>query len=149
MANHTFELRQIGTVRSSLKDIHDCPHQESEDAPDAWIDIDPAYAEAVEGLEAGFEILVLTWLHLSDRSILKVHPRGDPEKPLKGVFATRSPHRPNPIGLHRTRVISVDPPCRLRVRNLEVVDKTPIVDIKSVLSGDRRGPAESTAKDFL
>lgn len=142
MPDHTFKLRQIGLVRSALKDIHDCPHQESEDAPEAFIEIDPEYSEALEGLEAGVEILILTWLHLADRSILKVHPRGNPNVPLRGVFGTRSPHRPNPIGLHRTRIMSVDPPCRLRVQPLEVVDKTPIVDIKPVLSGDRAGPVE-------
>jgi len=86
-------------------------------------------------LRVGDEIMVFTWLHLSDRSILKVHPRGDPDNPLRGVFATRSPHRPNPIGLHRTRITALEGPTRIRVESLEVIDKTPVVDIKSVLSG--------------
>ena len=132
MTNHIFQLKQIGIVRSALKDIHDCPRRESEGAPAAWIEIEPQYADALEGLDIGAEILVMTWLHLADRSRMKVHPRGNPENPIRGVFATRSPHRPNPIGLHKTRVISVDPPWSLQVQPLEVVDKTPVVDIKSV-----------------
>jgi len=137
MTRHDFELRQIGIIRSELKDIHDCKRQESEGAARAWIEIDPEYSAALEGLEPGAEILVLTWLHLAERSMLKVHPRGNPENPIRGVFATRSPHRPNPIGLHRTRVLSVESPHRLQVRPLEVIDKTPVVDIKLVLSDDR------------
>ena len=103
----------------------------------ACIEIDPEYSAGLEGLEAGVEILVLTWLHLADRSILRVHPRGNRENPMRGVFATRSPHRPNPIGLHRTRVLSVELPCSLHVQPLEVIDNTPVLDIKSVLLGDR------------
>ncbi|MBW1780742.1 MAG: tRNA (N6-threonylcarbamoyladenosine(37)-N6)-methyltransferase TrmO [Deltaproteobacteria bacterium] len=137
MTHPNFQLRPIGIVRSALKDVRDCPRQEGENAPGAWIEIQPEYAEALEGLQAGHDILVMTWLHLADRSILKVHPRGDPNNPVRGVFSTRSPHRPNPIGLHRTRVLAVAPPCRLQVQRLEVIDKTPVVDIKSVLSGDR------------
>ncbi len=137
MIPDAFQLRQIGIIRSELKDIDDCPHQESEDAPEAWIEVDPAYSDALEGLEAGAEILVLTWLHLADRSTLRVHPRGNPENPMRGVFGTRSPDRPNPIGLHRTRVMSLDSPYRLRVQPLGAVDRTPVVDIKPVLTGDR------------
>jgi tRNA-Thr(GGU) m(6)t(6)A37 methyltransferase TsaA len=137
MKSDVFPLKQIGIIRSELKDIDDCPRQEREGAPGAWIEIDPAYYDALEGLEPGAEIVVLTWLHLADRSMLKVHPRGNPKNPLRGVFATRSPHRPNPIGLHKTRVLSVESPNRLQVRPLEVIDKTPVVDIKPVLSGGR------------
>ena len=133
MTHHIFQLRQIGIVRSALKDVHDCPHQEREDAPGAWIEIDPEYSEALEGLEVGAEILVMTWLHLAERSILKVHPRGNRKNPIKGVFATRSPHRPNPIGLHKTRITAVEPPSRIKVAFLEVIDNTPVVDIKSVV----------------
>ncbi|HDZ91379.1 MAG: tRNA (N6-threonylcarbamoyladenosine(37)-N6)-methyltransferase TrmO [Deltaproteobacteria bacterium] len=135
MTRHHFHVRPIGTVRSALENIHDCPRQESEGAPGAWIEIDPPYAGGLDGLRVGDEIMVFTWLHLSDRSILKVHPRGDPDNPLRGVFATRSPHRPNPIGLHRTRITALEGPTRIRVESLEVIDKTPVVDIKSVLSG--------------
>jgi len=101
MTSHIFQIRPIGIVRSVLKNIHECPRQESEAAPGAWIEIEPQYAEAMDGLEVGDEIMVFTWMHLGDRSILKVHPRGNRENPIKGVFATRSPHRPNPIGLHK------------------------------------------------
>jgi len=137
MTSHIFQLRQIGIVRSALKDIHDCPCQESEGAPGAWIEIEPQYSEALDGLEVGDDIMVMTWMHLADRSILKVHPRGNRENPMKGVFATRSPHRPNPIGLHRTRITAVDPPSRIKVESLEVIDNTPVVDIKSVVSQSR------------
>jgi len=137
MTHNNFQLRQIGIVRSALKDIHDCPCQESEGAPGAWIEIEPQYSEALDGLEVGDEIMVFTWMHLADRSILKVHPRGNRENPMKGVFATRSPHRPNPIGLHRTRITAVDPPSRIKVESLEVIDNTPVVDIKSVVSQSR------------
>jgi len=134
MTSHNFQLRQIGIVRSALKDIHDCPRQESEGAPGAWIEIEPQYSEALDGLEVGDDIMVMTWMHLADRSILKVHPRGNRENPMKGVFATRSPHRPNPIGLHKTRIIAVAPPSRIKVEFLEVIDNTPVMDIKSVVS---------------
>jgi tRNA-Thr(GGU) m(6)t(6)A37 methyltransferase TsaA len=134
MTNHIFQLRQIGMVRSALKDIRVCPCQESEGAPEAWIEIEPQYAEAMDGLEVGAEIMVMTWMHLADRSILKVHPRGNRGNPIKGVFATRSPHRPNPIGLHKTRIIAAEPPSRIKVEYLEVIDNTPVVDIKSVVS---------------
>lgn len=134
MTQNDFQLRQIGMVRSALKDIRDCPCQESEGAPGAWIEIEPQYAEALDGLEVGNEIMVMTWMHLADRSILKVHPRGNRENPMKGVFATRSPHRPNPIGLHKTRIIAVEPPSRIKVEFLEVIDNTPVMDIKSVVS---------------
>jgi len=137
MKQHDFHLRQIGTVRSDLKDPHECRPQEREGHAKACIEIAPEYAEALHGLEAGAEILVLTWLHLADRSRLKVHPRGNPENPMRGVFATRSPHRPNPIGLHRTRILSVESFGKIHVRPLEVIDNTPVVDIKSVLSENR------------
>jgi len=132
MTSHNFQLRQIGIVRSALKDIRDCPRQEREGAPGAWIEIEPQYAEALDGLEVGDEIMVMTWLHQADRSRLKVHPRGNRENPIKGVFATRSPHRPNPIGLHKTRITAVESPYRIKVKSLEVIDHTPVVDIKSV-----------------
>ncbi len=109
--------------------------QGSEGAPEAWVEIDPAFADALAGVANGDEVILLTWLHLSRRDVLKVHPRGDPAKPLAGVFATRSPDRPNPIGLHRVHVLETDAPARLRVSPLEALDGTPVVDIKPVLSG--------------
>ena len=128
-----FELRQIGVVRSSLKNRRDCPFQEKEGAPEAWIEIDPAYADGLHGLDLGDEIIVLTWMHLANRDTLQVHPRGNRENPLKGVFAARSPSRPNPIGIHQTRIIALDQPLKIKVQALEVVDKTPVVDIKPVI----------------
>lgn len=133
MTQNDLQIRPIGIVRSALKNIHDCPHQESEAAPKAWIEIEPQYVAAMDGLEVGDEIMVFTWMHLADRSILKVHPRGNRENPIKGVFATRSPHRPNPIGLHKTRISAVEAPSRIKVEFLEVIDNTPVVDIKSVV----------------
>lgn len=127
------EIKKIGMVRSSLKNRRDCPSQEKEEAPEAWIEIDPAYADGLSGLHPGDEIIVFTWMHLANRSTLQVHPRGNRENPLKGVFATRSPSRPNPIGIHQTRIISRDRSSKIRVQALEVVDKTPVIDIKPVI----------------
>ncbi len=128
-----FELRQIGRVRSSLKSRADCPFQEKEGAPEAWVEIDPQYKDGLFGLQPGDEIIVFTWLHLGDRDKLQVHPRGNRKNPLKGVFATRSPSRPNPIGFHQTRILSFDQPLKIKVQALEVVDNTPVVDIKPVI----------------
>jgi tRNA-Thr(GGU) m(6)t(6)A37 methyltransferase TsaA len=113
----------------------EAPKQGAEGAPEAWIEIDAAHAAGLEGVTAGDEVLVLTWLHLGRRDVLRVHPRGDPANPLTGVFATRSPDRPNPIGLHRVRVLE-RAPGRLRVWPLEAVDGTPVIDIKPALSSD-------------
>ena len=126
------EIQKIGLVRSSLKDRRDCPFQETEAAPEAWIEINPAYADGLNGLHPGDEIIVFTWMHLANRHTLQVHPRRDTKNPLKGVFATRSPSRPNPIGFHQTRIVSLDQPLKIKVEALEVVDKTPVVDIKPV-----------------
>ncbi|MFO7985691.1 MAG: tRNA (N6-threonylcarbamoyladenosine(37)-N6)-methyltransferase TrmO [Desulfatiglandaceae bacterium] len=128
-----FRLTQIGVVRSPLKDLHQCPRQEREGAPEARIDMDPRYAEALKGLKTGKQIIILTWLHKADRERLKVHPRGNPAIPMRGVFSTRSPHRPNPIGLHQTRLLAFESPVSIRVAPLEAVDGTPVVDIKSVI----------------
>jgi tRNA-Thr(GGU) m(6)t(6)A37 methyltransferase TsaA len=132
-----FLLFPIGVVRSSLKSLEECPKQGHEGGPEAWLEIAPAFADAMDGLTVGREILVLTWLDKGRRDLLKVHPRGNPEVPLRGVFATRSPDRPNPIGLHRVEVLEVDNKGRLRVRPLEVLDGTPIIDIKPVLAGGK------------
>jgi tRNA-Thr(GGU) m(6)t(6)A37 methyltransferase TsaA len=132
-------LHPIAVVRSPLTSRKNAPRQGREGAPEAWVEIDPAYADAVAGISAGDEIILVSWLHQSDRDVLKVHPRGNPRNPLTGVFATRSPDRPNPIGLHRVRVVEVDEASRLRVAPLEAVDGTPIVDIKPVLHGSWDG----------
>jgi len=128
-----FEISPIGWVRSALKERSGAPRQGWEGAPNAELEIDPAFVQGLHGVESGQEIWILTWLHQSRRSILQVHPRGKVENPLTGVFATRSPDRPNPIGLHRARVLSVHGGCRLQVEGLEAIDGTPIVDIKPVL----------------
>jgi tRNA-Thr(GGU) m(6)t(6)A37 methyltransferase TsaA len=107
-----------------------------EGAPDAWLVFDPSVADAVTGIEVGTEVFVLTWLHRAQRDVLVVHPRSDPRNPLTGVFGTRSPDRPNPIGLHRVTVAAIDG-LRVLVRDLEAIDGTPIVDIKPVLAGGR------------
>lgn len=130
-----FLLQPVGVVRSPLKSRENCPKQGSEGAPDAWLEIDPAFTEALDGLTVGCEIFVLTWLHKAQRDLLKVHPRGNPAQPLRGVFATRSPHRPNPIGLHRVEILEIQESGRVRVRPLEALDGTPIVDIKPVIRG--------------
>ena len=130
-----YSLRPIGVVRSRLTAREQAPRQGSEGAPEAWVEIDPAFADALAGVAKGDEVILLTWLHLGRRDVLEVHPRGDPEKPLAGVFATRSPDRPNPIGLHRVHVLERDAPAHLRVRPLEALDGTPVVDIKPVFPG--------------
>jgi tRNA-Thr(GGU) m(6)t(6)A37 methyltransferase TsaA len=111
------------------------PRQGSEGAPEAWIDLEPGVLEGARDLRVGDEVLLLTWLDRADRAVLAVHPRDDPRAPLTGVFSTRSPDRPNPIGVHRVRLLEVAPG-RLRVSDLEAFDGTPVVDIKPVL--DRR-----------
>jgi tRNA-Thr(GGU) m(6)t(6)A37 methyltransferase TsaA len=126
------ELVAIGRVESPLKDRASAPKQGDEGAPDAWLAFDPSFADALDGIAAGDEMLVLTWLDRAQRDVLRVHPRSDPANPLQGVFNTRSPDRPNPIGLHRVTVEEVDG-TRLRVRDLEAIDRTPIVDLKPVL----------------
>jgi tRNA-Thr(GGU) m(6)t(6)A37 methyltransferase TsaA len=128
-----FELRPIGRVHSPLTRRKDAPRQPWEGAPEAWIEIDPAYLPALHLLAEGDEIWVLTWLHASRRDALQVHPGRDLDAPLTGVFATRSPDRPNPIGLHRTRVLHIEDGTRLHVEALEAIDGTPVVDIKCVL----------------
>ncbi len=126
-------LRFIGTVRSDLRDRKDAPKNESEGAPPATIVIEPAYLEGLDGLSVGQEIILLTWFHLSDRDVLRVHPRNDKNRPMRGVFSTRSPARPNPIGYHRVRIVSLSEDGAVGVDRLEAVDGTPIVDIKPAL----------------
>jgi tRNA-Thr(GGU) m(6)t(6)A37 methyltransferase TsaA len=126
------QLRLIGVIRSRLKERSKAPKQGSEGAPDAWIDVFSFAAEAMDGLAAGDEIIVLTWLHRAHRDVLKVHPRSDPSRRLTGVFATRSPDRPNPIGLHQTTVRKIGK-MRLRIGPMEAIDGTPVIDIKPAL----------------
>ena len=128
-----YELRPIGYVRSKLKRREDCPKQGHEGAPDAWLEIDPVFSDGLDGIIAGCEIVLLTWFHEATRNTLKLHPRGNQQNPLRGVFSTRSPDRPNPVGLHRVEVLEIDLQGRLRVRPLEALDGTPIIDIKPIL----------------
>ncbi|GGG64188.1 hypothetical protein GCM10011585_02220 [Edaphobacter dinghuensis] len=128
----TYTLEPIGFVHSQLRRREDAPRQGNEDAPEAWLHLSIPFLPALKGLQTGAEIVVLTWLHLADRGSLEVHPRNDAHTPLTGVFATRSPDRPNPIGLHRVTVLEIDPGTGLRVQPLEAVDGTPILDIKPV-----------------
>ncbi|HOD75119.1 MAG TPA: tRNA (N6-threonylcarbamoyladenosine(37)-N6)-methyltransferase TrmO [Syntrophorhabdaceae bacterium] len=129
-----FEIRRIGLVRSRLSSREEAPHQGSEGAPDAWIDVDPAFAEGLQGIAVGGDIIVVTWFHQARRDLLKVHPRGDRKRPTTGVFCTRSPDRPNPLGLHRVKVLEITGN-RIKVAPLEAIDGTPVVDIKPVLPG--------------
>lgn len=128
-------LRPIGRVLSPLKDPADAPRQADEGAPAAFLEIDASMRAAITGLNAGDRIVVITWLDRARRDVLEVHPRGDTARPLHGVFATRSPHRPNPVGLHVTEIDEIDG-TRIRVRHLEAIDGTPVLDIKPVLEGD-------------
>ena len=129
----SFEVKAIGRVESSLTDLASAPRQADEGAPEAWLVFEPEMLEGLQSLRPGDEVLVLTWLDRARRDVLSVHPRGDTSRPQEGVFSTRSPHRPNPIGLHRAEITAIDGR-RVRVRSLEALDGTPIVDIKPVLS---------------
>jgi tRNA-Thr(GGU) m(6)t(6)A37 methyltransferase TsaA len=128
-----FEVRAIGRIESPLTDPASAPKQGDEGAPDAWLIFDPVVIEALQGIQPGDEVIVLTWLDRARRDVLSVHPRGDTSRPQQGVFGTRSPHRPNPIGLHPAQIVSIDGN-RVLVRDLEALDGTPIVDLKPVLS---------------
>ena len=135
MTQPALSITPIGTVASPLSDPASAPKQGDEGAPDAWIIFEPAVVEALSGLEVGDDVLLITWLHLARRDVLRVHPRGDPSRASQGVFSTRSPDRPNPIGLHRVQVLVIEG-ARVRVRGLEAVDGTPVIDMKPVLSSD-------------
>ena len=132
MTANDFTLRPIGVVRSPLTRREEAPMQGGEGAPDAWIEIEASFATALEGIAVGDEIIVITWLHQARRETLQAHPRHDPQRPLLGVFATRSPDRPNPLGLHRVTVREIAG-ARLKVGPIEAIDGTPVVDIKPTL----------------
>ena len=125
-------LRSIGVISSELTSLADAPMQGSEGAPDVWLEIDASLAEALHGIQVGDELIVITWFHRADRGVLQTRPRSDPRNPMTGVFATRSPDRPNPLGLHPVTVRAIEG-TRLRVGPIEAIDGTPVVDIKPVL----------------
>lgn len=127
-----FTVRPIGRVESPISLLAEAPKQGDEGAPEAYLIVDADVEAGLNGIAVGGEIIVLTWLHQADRGMLTVHPRGDPSRPEQGVFSTRSPSRPNPIGLHRVRVLGIDG-LRLHVSGLEAIDGTPIIDLKPVL----------------
>jgi tRNA-Thr(GGU) m(6)t(6)A37 methyltransferase TsaA len=131
----TLVLKVIGHVESPLTDPRLAPKQGSEGSPDAWLVFRPSVLEALRDLKEGDEVIVLTWLDRADRGVLRVHPRDDPSRPPLGVFSTRSADRPNPIGLHRVRIVSIVGGLRFLVQNLEALDGTPILDVKPVLGG--------------
>jgi tRNA-Thr(GGU) m(6)t(6)A37 methyltransferase TsaA len=129
----SYSIHPIGVVRSTIKKPAEAPKQGYEGAPDAWLEIVPEVEAGLEGINPGDDIIVVTWLDQSRREVLRVHPRSDPSNPIRGVFATRSPDRPNPIGLHRVRVREVAG-LRLKVGPIEALDSTPILDLKPVLN---------------
>ncbi|MFI1394066.1 tRNA (N6-threonylcarbamoyladenosine(37)-N6)-methyltransferase TrmO [Streptomyces sp. NPDC020681] len=132
MNGSPYVLRPIGRVESPLTDPETAPKQGDEGAPDAWIVFEESMSEALRGLRAGSDVLVLTWLDRARRDVLTVHPRDDPARPETGVFCTRSADRPNPVGLHRVTIKSIDG-TRAQVQNLEALDGTPVIDVKPVL----------------
>jgi len=127
-----YRLHPVGYIRSTLRALDEAPRQGAEGAPDAWLEIEPTFARALHGIEAGENLIVITWLHRANREILEVHPRDDPRNPITGVFATRSQDRPNPLGLDRVTVQEIAG-TRVRIGPIEAIDGTPVVDIKAVL----------------
>jgi tRNA-Thr(GGU) m(6)t(6)A37 methyltransferase TsaA len=133
----SFDVKAIGRVESPLTEADVAPRQADEGAPGAWLVFEPDVLEGLRSVRPGDEIILVTWLDRARRDVLSVHPRGDTSRAEEGVFSTRSPHRPNPIGLHQVVITAVDGR-RVQVRSLEALDGTPIVDVKPVLSGDIR-----------
>ena len=132
MTDARFELRPIAIIESPLTDLAAAPKQAHEGAPEAWLVFEPDVLDAMDGLRVGDDVVVLTWLDRADREVLRVHPRGDVANPIQGVFSTRSPARPNPIGLHEVQILEIDG-ARMRVSAIEAVDGTPVLDVKPVL----------------
>jgi tRNA-Thr(GGU) m(6)t(6)A37 methyltransferase TsaA len=126
-------LNPVGVIHSSLKTLDDCPLQGNEGAPEATIEVYPPFTDGLDGMEVGNELIILTWFHESDRSVVKCYPRKQIDAPHVGVFTTRSPERPNPIGLHRVKITGVGKDGSLKVKPLEALDGTPVIDIKPVI----------------
>jgi tRNA-Thr(GGU) m(6)t(6)A37 methyltransferase TsaA len=138
MQNDGFTIRAIGIVRSPLTSLADAPKQGYEGAPVAWVELDPALSAGLEGIAPGDVVILITWFHRARRDVLRLHPRDEVTNPLTGVFNTRSPDRPNPLGLHRVRVLDVSASA-LQVSPLEAIDGTPVIDIKPVLPASSDG----------
>jgi tRNA-Thr(GGU) m(6)t(6)A37 methyltransferase TsaA len=132
MSQASYDVVPIGRVESPLTDKATAPKQGHEGSPEAWLVFEPAVLDGLDGIAAGDEVILLTWLDRADRDVLRVHPRDDASNPMRGVFNTRSADRPNPIGLHQVQIVAIDGG-RMRVRNLEALDGTPIVDLKPVI----------------
>lgn len=131
----SYSINPSGFIRSELKNRDEAPRQGDEGAPNAWIEVNDEFVQGLEGIEPGQQLIIITWLHEAHRDVLKVHPRGDKNSPLIGVFATRSPDRPNPLGLHRVTVKRIVAN-RINVGPIEAIDGTPVVDIKPVITSD-------------
>ncbi len=136
MTEH-YTMKAIGVIRSTLRSLSEAPKQGSEGGSEAWLEVDPAFTAALHGVSVADSLIVITWLHRSNRDVLEVHPRDNPSNPITGVFATRSQDRPNPLGLHRVTVREIEG-ARLRVGPIEAVDGTPVVDIKIALGPSDR-----------
>ena len=132
MSVQSYEVVPIGWVESPLVQRGQAPRQGDEGSPDCWLAFRPELADAMRDIHVGDEMLVLTWLHEADRSVLRTRPRDDPDRSMISVFKTRSPDRPNPIGLHRVEIVGMEG-FRLRVRGLEAINGTPVIDVKPVL----------------
>jgi tRNA-Thr(GGU) m(6)t(6)A37 methyltransferase TsaA len=129
----SYSVEPIGFIRSDLKRLEDAPRQGHEGASDAWLEVRPSFVEGLQGIVTGCEIVIITWFHEAERNVLKVHPRNNLSAPLAGVFSTRSPDRPNPLGLHRVTVYESGGN-RIRIGPIEAIDGTPVADIKPVLA---------------
>jgi tRNA-Thr(GGU) m(6)t(6)A37 methyltransferase TsaA len=132
MIENSYAIKPIGVIRSGLTNLADAPRQGDEGGVEVWLELSTQVALGLAGIQVGDQLIVLTWLHLAQRDVLQVHPRDEVERPLTGVFATRSPHRPNPIGLHQVSVLQIAGQ-NLKVAPIEAIDGTPIIDIKPVL----------------
>lgn len=137
LAEEHYDLHPLGVVESPLRDRAAAPLQGNEGAPDATLVIREEMSEGVRDLKPGNDLIVLTWLHQPNREVLSTRPRSDPKNPIRGVFSTRSPDRPNPIGLHRVQIVDIEGN-RIRVRDLEAIDGTPVIDIKPVIDPRER-----------
>jgi tRNA-Thr(GGU) m(6)t(6)A37 methyltransferase TsaA len=130
----TFSIKPIGFINSQLTNLEDCPHQESENAPEAYLELHPSFAEGIKDIAAGNKLVILTWFHLADREVLKCYRRNEIGSKEFGVFSTRSPNRPNPIGLHVVTVLEIIDKQRIKISAMEALNGTPVIDIKPYIN---------------